>query len=277
MKDVPRNLSLFNLVHMFGWIGGRDIASHITTGISSYNHEVRHWQMAQQKLPRFRAIAAASRDLCDRLKEQKLNNNIYCTPNGVDHTLFYPKNNKRGMFTIGWVGQPTGGLLGLNINGPSDQHGYEHVLTPLKERLKEYPSMRFISVERNYTNALPHDQLNSFYNECDCVIHPGYLTGTPNPIFEAAACGCAVLCTRIGAAQDMIQDGINGYLIDSYKDEEGAKRTIEAFMKKILFLKDNRDLCNEMGKKSREIIEKDWTWEKRAQAYLPVFEKHRVR
>jgi len=266
----------YDAVHFFGWIEGNLYADGSTAGVSSYNYEWKHQRSAWRALPRFKAITAVSRMLYERLKGQKLNKNIYCTPNGVDEEMFYPKKVNEGAFTVGWLGQPTGGRIGKladNEKGPIDQHGYENVLAPLKERLKDI-GINYISIEKNHTNALPHDSLCDFYNKCDCVIHTGYLTGTPNPIFEAAACGKAVVCTRVGAAVDMIQDGVNGYVLDSYTNVREAEDTIGVFVKKLKYLKDNRDLCRRMGRESRQIILKDWTWKQRARQWLPVLKKH---
>ena len=91
-------------------------------------------------------------------------------------------------------------------------------------------------------------------------------------MFEAAACGKALISTHVGAISECIKHGVNGFLVPQYDKMEDAKARVPLFKKYILQLKNDRDLCEEMGRKSREIIEQDWTWKKRARQWIPLFE-----
>lgn len=281
-SDFGRNarsyIGKYDSIHFFGWMDGVKYANKATAGISSYNYEIKHWNHAVNNLKRYQAITAVSQALFNRLTEQGLHEKIYCTPNGVDHNVFHPiKRPANKKFVIGWVGQPTHGQIGMQgAKGQVDQHGYTSVFKPLQEILSVCDDVEFKVLDRIWTNALPHKELINFYNECDCQIHTGYLTGTPNPIFEAAACGKAVISTRIGAAIDMIEDGINGYKVDAYASEEDVPRVLRDFVEKITYLKDNRDLCEVMGERSRKIIEESWTWKERAKQWIPVFRNHKT-
>lgn len=270
-------IEAYDLVHFFGWLEGLKYPEKVTSAVSSYNYCIKHWDEAKKHLKRYKAITAVSRLLYEKLKKENMNKNIVCMPNGVDHTVFYPKGKKNDKkFIVGWLGQPTRGVI--NDKGRHiDQHGYEHVLQPLIKKIKKTNNIEIKLIENTWQNALPHSEVMKFYNSCDCVIHTGYLTGTPNPIFEAASCGIPVICTRIGAAVDMIKDGVNGYLIDSYSNEYEANETINKFLKLINDMSNDRNYCKKMGIAARDIIEKDWTWEKRSMDYLPFFKKYHVK
>lgn len=271
-------LNKFDLFHFFGWIRAIPYANKSTVGISSYNYRVKYWKEAKKSLKKFLGVSAVSKDIFNNLKENNLNNNIAYLPNGVDEEIFYPKKIKNNnKFTIGWVGQPTNGILSKEYNTSNlnfDQHGYTNIFKPLIKKFENNNKIIFKELSNTYENAIPHPKMNDFYNSCDCIIHTGYLTGTPNPIFEAASCAIPVVSTKIGEAINMIEDGVNGYLIDSYSNKQEAENTINKFVEKLTFLSKNRDMLNFMGEKGREIILKDWTWKKRALDYLPFFRRY---
>ena len=265
----------YDVVFSFCWITGLCIARTTISNISSYNYEWKHFDKAKSELHKYKAIVTVSKLLYDRVRKQKLNNNVYCTPNGVDHNLFIPRKKDRDKrFKIGWVGQPTRGNL-LKDGTPIDMHGCDHILKPLDEKLKKYKNIRLMKIMRHYKNALTLDEMVKFYNTVDCQIHTGFLFGTPNPIFEAASCGKALICTNQGAASEMIENNKNGYIVDSYMTKQKANEVVDQFVEKILFLEKNRDLCEVMGEQSRKIIEENWTWKERVKQYNKVFEENK--
>jgi glycosyltransferase involved in cell wall biosynthesis len=88
---------------------------------------------------------------------------------------------------------------------------------------------------------------------------------SPNVITEAHAAGLPVVATRVGGIPEMIEDGVNGFLVDS-----GDYR---AMAQKMDTLIDNPDLCRSMGEKGRESVRKRNDPDNVAQAYVRFFEK----
>jgi glycosyltransferase involved in cell wall biosynthesis len=231
-------------------------------------------------LPRYMALSAVSERIFGRLKEMKSNNNIYLCPNGVNENFFIPadKIKRNDKLIIGWQGKEGGRL---------DQHGWDTILVPLRKKIEEEPNMEFRYVDRIYTNAFSREEMRAFYQDIDVFIHTGLMTGTPNPVFEAASCGKAVICTRIGAAEQMIKENVTGFIINLNSENKvfsSLKRlcpdpgkVVNDFMEKLRMLRDNREICEAFGQAGRNVIEQDWTWKKRAQAYISLFENHRYK
>ena len=53
-----------------------------------------------------------------------------------------------------------------------------------------------------------------YYHAADIFVLPSYAEGMSNAMLEAMSCGLPAVATRIGAAEEMIQDGVNGCLME---------------------------------------------------------------
>jgi glycosyltransferase involved in cell wall biosynthesis len=58
------------------------------------------------------------------------------------------------------------------------------------------------------------DEIQEYYRASDIFVLPSYAEGMANALLEAMACGLAVVATRVGAAANMIRDGIDGLLVN---------------------------------------------------------------
>ena len=105
-----------------------------------------------------------------------------------------------------------------------------------------------------------------FYNSIDVFLGTGELEGTPNPAFEAAACGKPLVCTRTGAIVDLIEQGKAGFITENYHNGE-IRNTIEESVDAIQNLQKDDELLYEMGKNALLEVNKNWTWKERANEY----------
>jgi glycosyltransferase involved in cell wall biosynthesis len=64
----------------------------------------------------------------------------------------------------------------------------------------------------------------------DILVLPSTREGLPMILLEAMAAGVIVIATRVGGTPELIQDGVNGYLVES-GDVEGLKRRLEEILK----------------------------------------------
>ena len=66
-----------------------------------------------------------------------------------------------------------------------------------------------------FLGEVPAGEVHRWYQRClVCVACPRYEPFGLTP-FEAAATGCAVICSRTGAFEELVQPGINGALVDT--------------------------------------------------------------
>ena len=67
----------------------------------------------------------------------------------------------------------------------------------------------------------------------------------------------AIIAARIGQVEELIQDGINGFLYEPDNQDE--------LMSKLLMLVDDRSLRHKFGERARQTILKNYTWDRNAE------------
>jgi len=80
----------------------------------------------------------------------------------------------------------------------------------------------------------------------DIVVLTSKWEGMPNLILEGMALKKAVISTDVGGSKEIIEDGINGFLL-KYGDKKGL-------VEKILFLYKNPEIRKKMGKEGHKIV-----------------------
>ena len=76
-------------------------------------------------------------------------------------------------------------------------------------------------------NWIPHEALLHSLNTVKFVIIPSYSETGPFLGIEAMACGTIVLSTRVGIMKYIIEDGINGFILENNSPEHIADRILE--------------------------------------------------
>ena len=71
---------------------------------------------------------------------------------------------------------------------------------------------------------------------------------------EAASCARPVIAFDVPGCREIVKEGINGFLV-SFGDQLGLEKTIMKLIK-------DTDLCIQMGKKGREMVEAEFSDEK---------------
>lgn len=92
----------------------------------------------------------------------------------------------------------------------------------------------------------------AIYKQMSCTIHPTYYPeGMSNVLLESCACGRPIITTNRSGCREVVDDGVNGYVIE--------ERNSEDLIEKIeLFLSKSRDERKRMGLAGRKKVEKEF-------------------
>jgi len=143
--------------------------------------------------------------------------------------------------------QNTGIKLRIGGRGP---------LGPLYQKMIDrYGLNNFIA----FLDYIPDEDIASYYTASDIFVLPsivdqrGDTEGLGVVLLEANACATPVIGSRLGGIMDVIQDGENGYFVES-------KNPLD-LEEKILKLASDRKLREHMGENGRKFVEKHYNWE----------------
>lgn len=172
--------------------------------------------------------------------------------NGVDTGVFHirkPINLRKPR--VLWIGS----------QGHRKVKNYDSIVMPLSKLLqRDGIPIDFRLVDSCGKNRMNQEQMSYWYNTGSILLVASSTEGTPNPMIEAAACGCIPVATRVGNAPELIKDGVNGYLCDTNIQSlyQGIKKAIQ----------NQNTLSLNM---QTEI--KLWDWKERSKQYYECFRK----
>jgi glycosyltransferase involved in cell wall biosynthesis len=84
------------------------------------------------------------------------------------------------------------------------------------------------------------------YRAADVFVQPSHVEGMSNALLEAMACGLPVVATTVGAAPQMIEDGVDGLLVPP-GDSDALGKALERLL-------EDADLRQAMGRRAGESV-----------------------
>lgn len=163
--------------------------------------------------------------------------NTVVLPDGVDMRQFYMEKERTGETIVaGWSGN-----AGRKLNGQRVKRFYEVV----------EPACRAAGVELRMGQSMSRDELRQMYNDVDVVLIASVTEGNPLALFEAGACGRTVIATRVGVVPEIIEDGVNGFIIDSTLSNA---EVLEQMILRLDWCSDHPSETRKMGLLLRETI-----------------------
>lgn len=97
------------------------------------------------------------------------------------------------------------------------------------------------------------------------IVPSEWYENLPMVIMEASALGKPVIASRIGGIQEMVEDGVNGFLFNV--------ADVKDMVDKMEFLWDHPKTIREMGIHGREMVEKKYSLTEHYQAIMRVYSK----
>ena len=98
------------------------------------------------------------------------------------------------------------------------------------------------------------DDMVAVFHAAHIVCLPSYREGLPKVLLEAAACGRPIVTTDVPGCREVVREGENGLLV--------PVRNAQALSEALSCLIKNPELRSQMGRRSREIVLKEFSSEK---------------
>jgi glycosyltransferase involved in cell wall biosynthesis len=148
----------------------------------------------------------------------------------------------------------------LVIGSGHDRYRYEDYT--LKNGSNQY--VRFLG-------AVPNRELSEYYQKTDLLVFPSVVADDGDreglglvPI-EAMGCGCGVIATDLEAVQDVVQHGVNGYIV--------PQRSAKAIVDAVVYLFSNKAELETMQRRAIQSVCKKFDWGVIAENYCNVYRK----
>ncbi len=208
----------------------------------------------------------------------------FVIPNGADPELFDPErkasptilDDYSNYFKVGWIGLPWE-ITGINTMLEVADECYRldkkilfvFIIKEIKTgylRTPAIPIRNNILVLKNIEHLQVRDYLKgldlclAIYKNCDWFKYGFYLS--PIKLFEYMAMAKPIIATGLGQISEAIQDGINGLLTNN---------SVEDIVDKILLLKNDKNLRENIGRKARYGVLKYYNWDRAAADMENVF------
>lgn len=185
------------------------------------------------------------------------NENIIKVPYGVNIELFKENNNQNlsGPLRIIYVGSVSyrKGIHRLfeAIKSYSDSEVELYLAGSYDENSRLYIDNKD-KKNVNFLGFVTRDELTKIYNKSNIFILPSFAEGMAMVGLEALSCGLPLICTYNSGVNDVIIDGINGFVYEANNENE--------LRKKIQWCCNNREKLIKMSREARKTAER-YTWD----------------
>jgi glycosyltransferase involved in cell wall biosynthesis len=165
---------------------------------------------------------------------------IHVIPNGVERSLFYPRERQEARRQLGW---PMDTPILLSVGRLVSIKGFGlliQVVNELRKRVTQAVRCYIVgegelrtSLEKEIVKlgleghvVLPGrvspEDLPLWYSASDLFCLLSHDEGCPNVVLESLACGTPVIATDVGGLPEMVRDGASGILVKRRDAEEVA-------------------------------------------------------
>lgn len=123
----------------------------------------------------------------------------------------------------------------------------------------------------HFTGLLQPDEVHKRLAHSQIFVNPSYTEGFSMTTLEAGLEGCAVIATDAGGPSDIIDDGVDGYIIPGFNNRDESRFIdLRDILERLLR---DPEACREMGQRLREKIKNKYDWGKTARAYYDLGRK----
>jgi glycosyltransferase involved in cell wall biosynthesis len=223
------------------------------------------------------ALVAVSNGLREYAYETTPDLPIEVIPNAIELSLFTPPRQRihNGPVRLLFVGRfnhfkNVEALLeaAARLKEMGLEQQFELQLVGDGERranLERLTSAKGLHKQVRFLGWVDRAQIVEYYRQADLFVTATTWEGMPNTVLEGMACGLPVVGSRASGLEELVHDGVNGYLVEINDTAALAERLAE--------LIENPYERQRMGKESRKIAENEFAWEYITEHYVKIYQR----
>jgi L-malate glycosyltransferase len=133
-----------------------------------------------------------------------------------------------------------------------------------KEELKELTRNLKLEEEVSFLGLIKHSELPNFYTQANVSVSASLNEGMSNTMLESLACGLPIIATKTGGTDEIVREGINGFVVKMNSAQDIADKL------EILFK--DYSLEKRMSQASRELALR-MSWKNIAKEYSNLYKE----
>lgn len=195
------------------------------------------------------------------LLAEGIKNNVSRVYNGASALQFkeplsfkLPEKYKKTVLCVARISPQKNKALFLEVASLLPEYAF--VWIGNQEKVCEHPDNVFFM--GNIPNAAVYTSL------ADVFFLPANYEGLPIVIIEAMSHGCPVVASNVGGVSELVHNDVNGYALEN---------NAELFAEKIKYVLENKQVCDNMSKASKEMYVKNFSVDKMVDGYKGVYNK----
>ena len=110
------------------------------------------------------------------------------------------------------------------------------------------------------------DNIVKFYNSGKVFVLTSRTEGLPRTVIESMSCGIPCVVSNVGDMEDVVENEINGFLVDNYNG-------LDIYVEKILLLLHNKDVYKKISKVAQADIENKHSYEAATKVWKEIIQK----
>jgi len=236
--------------------------------------EMYDWTIERFISQNARKLILLSKGLISRTRKLGVpDKNVVVVPSGVDCARFDSTHRevkektellrsrlriKPDDYVIGYVGRlvPAKGLTHLLKAAQKISKVHPNIVLLI---VGEGPDKAKLQAEAEASGVRAHfvgyqTDTPPYYSLMDVLVLPSFFEGLPGVVLEAMAMQKPVIATNVGGTADLVSNDENGFLVSP-----GSSGEIAFGLEKLC---SRPDLASRMGRTSRQMVEKDFQWDR---------------
>ncbi len=192
-------------------------------------------------------------------------------PNGLDVNLFKPQNKQEARDKL-QLPQDKKIILFVAESIDDKRKGFSYLEDALVEL--NVDEVFLLTVGKSLNTSIPfplknlgfvNDEIEmaTVYAAADVFVVTSIEDNLPNTVMESIACGTPVVGFKVGGIPDMIQDGVNGFLVEKGDSIKLAQKINE--------LLNHSDLQNQMQTHARQIAVQNFNQELQVKRHVELY------